>query len=661
MREFSVAVYGKFAVYQLRQPVLHLAAVTAICGVGVGWTWHSPTWSDPDGSSHNEFAAGHPAPTFPLVSFEKTSTNVDEHSNEIMMPDSNNPDFAERDPDMPDDALGLGLDLPQVSKPAATSVSTGGVAYRVLARKYRPQTFAELIGQDAMVQTLGNAIKRDRLAHAFLMTGVRGVGKTSTARLIAKALNCIGKDGQGGPTIDPCGVCEPCVAIAEGRHIDVIEMDAASHTGVDDVREIIEAVRYSAVSARYKIYIIDEVHMLSKNAFNALLKTLEEPPGHVKFLFATTEVNKVPITVLSRCQRFDLKRISTEKLTAHFADIAVKEAVAAEAEALTLIAQAAEGSVRDGLSILDQAIAHADMEGDGQVTAAQVRDMLGLSDRGAIRRLFGLILNGDAQAMLAEAKSQYNLGVEPLAMFAGLLSEVHRLTLAKVGAPGDAALDATATAVVEDLADRLSFPVLHRLWQLLLKGQEEVVRASVPLDAADMALLRVVHAATLPDPGELAKMIGEGVFAAPPPASAPTALDIPPPANVQSLMPADFAALLDRLAREGFVSIEVTMRDVVRLVEYAPPLLAYQLAGPVGPTFGAELRDALAKVTGTRWEIEERGGEAQPSLLEQEQAEAEADKRIIMESPLVKAAFAAFPEAELLDGDDNDMKWSKSA
>ena len=661
MREFSVSLYGKFAVYQLRQPVLHLAGVTAICGVGVGWTWHSPTWSDPDGSSHNEFAAGHPAPTFPPVSVEKTSTNVDEHSNEIMMPDSNNPDFAERDPDMPDDALGLGLDLPPVSKPAAPSVSTGGVAYRVLARKYRPQTFAELIGQDAMVQTLGNAIKRDRLAHAFLMTGVRGVGKTSTARLIAKALNCIGKDGQGGPTIDPCGVCEPCVAIAEGRHIDVIEMDAASHTGVDDVREIIEAVRYSAVSARYKIYIIDEVHMLSKNAFNALLKTLEEPPGHVKFLFATTEVNKVPITVLSRCQRFDLKRISTEKLTAHFAEIAVKEAVAAEAEALTLIAQAAEGSVRDGLSILDQAIAHADMEGDGQVTAAQVRDMLGLSDRGAIRRLFGLILNGDAQAMLAEAKSQYNLGVEPLAMFAGLLSEVHRLTLAKVGAPGDAALDATATAVVEDLADRLSFPVLHRLWQLLLKGQEEVARASVPLDAADMALLRLVHAATLPDPGELAKMIGEGVFAAPPPASAPTALDIPPPANVQSLMPVDFAALLDRLAREGFVSIEVTMRDVVRLVEYAPPLLAYQLAGPVGPSFGAELRDALAKVTGTRWEIEERAGEAQPSLLEQEQAEAEADKRIIMESPLVKAAFAAFPEAELLDGDDNDMKWSKSA
>src|ERR1700710_49353 len=247
--------------------------------------------------------------------------------------------------------------------------------YRVLARKYRPQRFAELIGQDAMVQTLGNAIKRDRLAHAFLLTGVRGVGKTSTARLIAKALNCIGPDGNGGPTIDPCGICEPCVAIAEGRHIDVVEMDAASHTGVDDVREIVEAVRYAAVSARYKVYIVDEVHMLSKNAFNALLKTLEEPPAHVKFLFATTEVNKVPVTVLSRCQRFDLKRIPAEKLAAHFAGIAEAEAVTAEPEALALIARAAEGSVRDGLSILDQAIAHGE---GGAVAAAQVREMLGL-------------------------------------------------------------------------------------------------------------------------------------------------------------------------------------------------------------------------------------------------------------------------------------------
>ena len=573
------------------------------------------------------------------------------------MSDSNNPEFAEREPNMPDDALGLGLDMPPQLKP----VAAGGAAYRVLARKYRPQTFAELIGQDAMVQTLGNAIKRDRLAHAFLMTGVRGVGKTSTARLIAKALNCIGPDGQGGPTIDPCGVCEPCIAIAEGRHIDVIEMDAASHTGVDDVREIIEAVRYSAVSARYKIYIIDEVHMLSKNAFNALLKTLEEPPGHVKFLFATTEVNKVPITVLSRCQRFDLKRIPTELLSSHFAEIAVKEAVDAEPEALTLIAQAAEGSVRDGLSILDQAIAHADMEGDDKVTAAQVRDMLGLSDRGAVRRLFGLILAGDAQAMLAEAKSQYTLGVEPLAMMTGLLAEVHRLTLAKVGAPRDGALDAETVALVEEQADKLSFPTLHRLWQLLLKGHEEVARAVMPLDAADMALLRVIHAATMPDPGELAKMLAQGGFTASAPPPSGTAPVLPPVENVHSLMPLDFPAMLDRLARDGYVSLEMTLRDVLRVVEYAPPLLAYQLSGPVAPGFVAELRDALAKVTGKKWELEERGGAAQPSLLEAEKAAAEADRRIIMESPLVKAAFAAFPDAELLDSDGDEQEWSKRA
>ena len=587
----------------------------------------------------------------------KPSTIVDERPNVVVMSDSTNPDFAERDPDMPDDALGLGLDMPSQPK----RVAAGGAAYRVLARKYRPQTFAELIGQDAMVQTLGNAIKRDRLAHAFLMTGVRGVGKTSTARLIAKALNCIGSDGQGGPTIDPCGVCEPCIAIAEGRHIDVIEMDAASHTGVDDVREIIEAVRYSAVSARYKIYIIDEVHMLSKNAFNALLKTLEEPPGHVKFLFATTEVNKVPITVLSRCQRFDLKRIPTEMLSHHFAEIASKEAVNAEPEALTLIAQAAEGSVRDGLSILDQAIAHADMEGDDKVTAAQVREMLGLSDRGAVRRLFGLILAGDAQAMLAEAKSQYNLGVEPLAMMAGLLAEVHRLTLAKVGAPRDNALDAETVAMVEERADSLSFPTLHRLWQLLLKGHEEVSRAVAPLDAADMALLRVIHAATLPDPGELAKMMTQGGFTASAPSPSGTAPVLPPEEAIQTSMPADFAELLDRLS-ENHKLVEDTMRDVVRLVEYAPPLLAYQLAGPVTPGFIPELREALAEVTGTRWTLEEREGAAQPTIFEVEKAEAEADRRAIMESPLVKAAFAAFPDAELLDSDtDEQDNWSKRA
>lgn len=564
------------------------------------------------------------------------------------MDDSSENGLGLRDPDMPDDALGLGLEeLPQ--KQVASP-------YRVLARKYRPQNFAELIGQDAMVQTLGNAIKRGRLAHAFLMTGVRGVGKTSTARLIAKALNCVGTDGQGGPTIDPCGRCEPCVAIAEGRHIDVIEMDAASHTGVDDVREIIEAVRYAAVSARYKIYIIDEVHMLSKNAFNALLKTLEEPPAHVKFLFATTEVNKVPITVLSRCQRFDLKRISAETLAAHFAEICTKEGVSAEEEALRLIAQAAEGSVRDGLSILDQAIAHADLAADDSgktaaVEAAAVRSMLGLSDRAAVRRLFGLLLEGNAQAVLEEARSQYRLGVEPAATLAGLLREVHLVTLSKIGSPPDMALPDDARQSIDDWAERLSFPMLHRLWQLLLKGQEEVRQASLPLECCDMALLRVVHGASMPDPGELAKLLQSGAIASTPPHALvqPRASADAAPAALR--MPPDFRSLVEALDRGGHPNVAATLHDVFRIVEFAPPKLRYQLAGPVHQGFGSDLNEALFRLTGERWEVGEAAGNAEPSLYEQEKAEQLARDGAVLQSPLVQAALAAFPDAEVhVDG-----------
>jgi DNA polymerase-3 subunit gamma/tau len=521
-------------------------------------------------------------------------------------------------------------------------------AYRVLARKYRPQRFSELIGQDAMVQTLGNAIKRDRLAHAFLLTGVRGVGKTSTARLIAKALNCIGPDGQSGPTIDPCGVCEPCVAIAEGRHIDVVEMDAASHTGIDDIREIIEAVRYSAVSARYKVYIIDEVHMLSKQAFNGLLKTLEEPPAHVKFLFATTEVNKVPVTVLSRCQRFDLKRIPADLLTAHFAHVAQAEQVEAETEALALIARAAEGSVRDGLSILDQAIAHADLDGSG-VKAAQVRDMLGLSDRGAIRRLFAALLAADVPGVLTAVEQQDALGVEPSALLRGLLEVVHGVTRAKAGGSDDPALSREEREAFADWASRMGFATLHRLWQLLLKGHAEVLAAPHPREAAEMALLRVVHASQLPDPGDLARRLRAGE----PMGTAPAIVVSAPPAPEGQApllaLPKDFAALIALLADNGKAHLGQQLHDYAGLIAYAPPRLALRPVKPLPGDFARDLVAALKRLTETVWDVEISDAPSEPSLLQQEQAAASAARDAILNAPMVAAVRSVFPDAELIE------------
>lgn len=519
-----------------------------------------------------------------------------------------------------------------------------GQAYRVLARKYRPQRFSELIGQDAMVTTLGNAIKRDRIAHAFLMTGVRGVGKTSTARLIAKALNCIGPDGQGGPTIDPCGQCEPCVAIAEGRHIDVVEMDAASNTGVDDVREIIEAVRYSAVSARYKVYIIDEVHMLTKNAFNALLKTLEEPPPHVKFLFATTEVNKVPVTVLSRCQRFDLRRISAEMLALHFANIVAAEQVTADAEALTLIARAAEGSVRDGLSILDQAIAHASLDGDGTVTAAQVRDMLGLSDRGAVRHLFGLLLGGDAPAAIAALREQRDLGVEPSAVLRGLLDVTHGATLAKVGAPDDPAQSVEEREALASWSNGLSFTLLHRMWQLLLKGHDEVSRAVDPNEAAEMALLRVIHASSLPDPADVIRRIEAGTLAVSSPAGHQSAASDPSP--LMSI-PADFAGLIEMLIMGKKPLLAQQLHDFTGLVRYAPPDLTLRATRPLPSDFTRDLGHALKNLTGANWQVTMSDEAAALSLLDQAKQQEDAARDKVLQHPMVVAAIAAFPDAEL--------------
>ena len=527
----------------------------------------------------------------------------------------------------------LGLNLPEQAPPAA-----GVSPYRVLARKYRPQTFAELIGQDAMVKTLANAIARGRIAHAFLLTGVRGVGKTSTARLIAKALNCIGPDGNGGPTITPCNVCEPCRAISEGRHIDVIEMDAASHTGIDDIREIIDAVRYVSVSARYKIYIIDEVHMLSKAAFNALLKTLEEPPEHVKFLFATTEVNKVPVTVLSRCQRFDLRRIPAEKLAAHFAEVSKAEGVEVEPEALGMIARAAEGSARDGLSILDQAIAH----GAGTVTAEQVRDMLGLADRGRIRRLLQLVLSGDANAALTELDEAHELGIDPTQLLRGLMESLHTATRAKAGGTPDALQSAEERENAQQMAGALSWGTIHRLWQMLLKGLQDVDVAPDPREAAEMALLRLIHAADLPDPASLlAQLSGGGTVAAP--AAAPAAKQSGPSAQV----PADFPALVQFLESNGKHQLAVQLHDQVGLVRYAPPELVLKLMRPLGADWSRDLSVALKSLTGASWQVTLSDEAGEPSLLDQEKIAEERVRSEVLADPNVRAVMDAFPGAEL--------------
>src|SRR5262245_42345594 len=380
--------------------------------------------------------------------------------------------------------------------------------YRVLARKYRPRSFADVIGQEAMVRTLTNAIAAGRLAHAFMLTGVRGVGKTTTARIIARSPNCTGPDGKGGPTAEPCGQCDNCIAIAEDRHVDVMEMDAASRTGVNDIRELIEGVRYRPVGARYKVYIIDEVHMLSNNAFNALLKTLEEPPEHVKFIFATTEIRKVPVTVLSRCQRFDLRRVDTETLTRHFLKIAEAEGVKIAPGAVGLIARAADGSVRDGLSLLDQAIARA----EGEIGETDVRDMLGLADRVQIFDLFDGLMTGDTKGALDLLTGMYAAGADPSVVIQDLLDLTHWITRVKLVAE---VADAPGVPEAERvrgkaMADKLSVPLLSRCWQMLLKGLGEVQTAPQALQAAEMVLIRLTHAASLPPPADLVRQLQEG-------------------------------------------------------------------------------------------------------------------------------------------------------
>src|SRR4051812_2398685 len=409
--------------------------------------------------------------------------------------------------------------LPGFAPPAPAQ---GASAYRVLARKYRPRTFDDLIGQDAMVRTLSNAFETGRIPQAWMLTGVRGVGKTTTARILARGLNYQLPDGTGGPTIRMPALGVHCQAIMESRHVDVLEMDAASHTGVGDVRQITDGVRYAPASARYKVYIIDEVHMLSEKAFNAFLKTLEEPPPHAKFVFATTEIRKVPVTILSRCQRFDLRRVEADRLIAHLQGVCAQEGVEAEPEALAAIARAAEGSVRDALSLLDQAIAH----GAGHVTAAAVRDMLGLADRTQVIELFEAVMRGDVPASFATLRGQYDAGADPAVILSDLASFIHLVTRLKLvpDAAADPALTEAERLRGAEFAAKLSIRVLSRAWQILLKGIPEVQTATRPIAAAEMVLVRLAYAADLPSPDEALRALKDGV-------PLPVSTGAPPPSG----------------------------------------------------------------------------------------------------------------------------------
>ncbi len=547
-------------------------------------------------------------------------------------------------------------------------------AYQVLARKYRPETFADLVGQDAMVRTLKNAFEADRIAQAFVMTGIRGTGKTTTARIIAKGMNCIGPDGTGGPTTEPCGQCEHCVAIMEGRHVDVMEMDAASRTGVNDIREIIDSVRYRAASARYKIYIIDEVHMLSTSAFNALLKTLEEPPAHVKFIFATTEIRKVPVTVLSRCQRFDLRRIEPEDMIGLLRKIASAESAEIAEDALALITRAAEGSARDATSLLDQAISH----GAGETTADQVRAMLGLADRGRVLDLMDMILRGDAAGALTELGGQYAEGADPLAVLRDLAEITHWVSVVKI--TPDAAEDPTVSpderARGQQMADALPMRVLTRMWQMLLKALEEVSAAPNAMMAAEMAVIRLTHVADLPSPEELIKRLqdtppplnggpGGGMpiqsnGAAPVEARAATSYAPAPrgsgggpvAALAQDTQTAlarypSFEHVVELIRNNRDVKLLVEVENGVRLVSYQPGRIEFTPSSQAPTDLAPRLGSALQRWTGNRWAVSIVSDGDAPTIAEIRDKAELALKEEASAHPLVQAVLASFPKAKI--------------
>ena len=546
-------------------------------------------------------------------------------------------------------------------------MASSSTPYRVLARKYRPSDFTGLIGQEALVRTLSNAFATGRIAHAFMLTGVRGVGKTTTARIIARALNCIGPDGKNtSPTIQPCGVCEPCTSIAESRNVDVQEMDAASRTGIDDIREIIEGVRYAPVAARYKVYIIDEVHMLSKQAFNGLLKTLEEPPPHVKFVFATTEIRKVPVTVLSRCQRFDLRRIDSAELAAYLATLALKEDVKIEEGALALIARAAEGSARDSLSLLDQAIAHSEAE---TITADMVRAMLGLADRGRVLDIFEKLMGGDIAAALTDLGQLYDAGADPLAVMQDLLETTHFLTRVKVAPAAQGFFDGGSGEArrAADIAGKLSVAALTRAWQILLKGLFEVRDATRPISACEMVLIRLSYAAELPPTDKLVKdLLDGGGVPAPRGAAAPASSSAPrapvassnggsamrapspqpegaPTAQLRSLE--DIVALA---AKHNAPMLRVALENYVHLVHLEQGRIEFRPHARAPRTLAGDLQQKLKDWTGERWTVSIASTGGALTLAEQKAAAKTARFEAVAQQPLVRAVLDRFPGAEIV-------------
>ncbi len=557
------------------------------------------------------------------------------------------------------EAAGPGL-FGDVRPPAVASVAA---PYRVLARKYRPITFGDMIGQETMVRTLRNAFAAGRVAHAFMLTGVRGVGKTTTARIIARALNCVGVDGRGGPTVDPCGVCANCTAILADRHPDVVEMDAASNNGIDEVREIIEAVRFRPMQARTKVFILDEVHMLSKQAFNALLKTLEEPPGHVKFIFATTEIRKVPVTVLSRCQRFDLRRISGAELAAHFGRIAVQEEVAISAEALALIGRAADGSARDGLSLLDQAIAQSD---PGQaIDVGLVSEMLGLTDREAVFDLFEAVMAGQPARALELTDRAHERGADLGVMLQDMLELLHTVTRIKAipGLRESADLPELERTRGVGFAERMGMAVLGRAWQMLLKGISEVEIAPDRRAAAEMVLIRLCHVADMPPPGELVRRImesgaggGSGGSVAGPAGGGVRAVSNGAP--VRAMVPKVAMALAGPLlasfrdvamlaAERREAMLHGHLVHSVHVVRFAPPVIEWRPQPDAPRDLSSRLAVMLQEATGQRWTIAVSGAAGAPTLAEQGMAADLARRGVAAEHPLVRAILDAFPGARI--------------